>query len=358
VAGCALAFRGDKLEDRSTPPLFTARQDLETVAALERPPGNIAVSATGRIFISLHPEGQPETKIAEIKSGRIVPYPDAASQQNLFDTPLALRIDRRQRLWVLDYARHGIGDVKLVAIDLTRNRVLDEFIFPPAIAGIGSMLNDFQVDAGGETIYISDTSIWRQKPALIVYDVNQRLARRMLEGHPSVKNGPYAVHIQGRPYKLLGIFKLNFGVDGIALSRDGKWLYYAPLNGGQLYRIATATLKDETLTTEEVGAGVIPRAAISMTDGLTTDDQGRVYLSDMENGAIHRVDAGGRLQTLFKDPQRLRWPDGFSFGPDGWLYVTDSALQDVILKTQSTIRENGPYPIYRFRPGAVGHPGH
>ena len=38
VAGCALTLQGDKLEDRSTPPLFSARQDLQIVAALGRPP--------------------------------------------------------------------------------------------------------------------------------------------------------------------------------------------------------------------------------------------------------------------------------------------------------------------------------
>ena len=358
LAGCALTLRGNQLEDRSTPPLLPASPHLETVAELELPPGNIAVSGGGRIFISLHPEGRPATKIAEIKSGRLTPYPDAASQKDRFDTPLALRIDRRQRLWVLDYARHGVGDAKLIAIDLKNDQIVDEYRFASEIAGLGSMLNDFQVDAAGDRIYITDTSIWRQKQALIVYDIKPRRARRVLVGHPSVQNGPYAVHIQGRPYKLLGIFKLKFGVDGIALSRDGQWLYYAPLNRGQLYRIATAVLAGEGLTGRDLAAGVVPWAAISMTDGMTTDDQGRVYLSDMENGAIHRVGADGRMQTLLKDPARLRWPDGFSFGPQGWLYVTDSALQDVILKTGGTIRANGPYHIYRFKPGAHAHAGH
>jgi sugar lactone lactonase YvrE len=358
VSGCALALRGDKLEDRSTPPLLSARQDLQVVAALGRPPGNIAVSPDGRIFISLHPEGNPETKIAEIKSGRLKPYPDIPSQHERFDTPLALRIDRQQRLWILDYARHGIGDVKLVAIALKNDQVVDEFIFPSEIAGLGSLLNDFQVDAAGEKIYISDTSIWRQEPALIVYDILQRRARRLLEGHESVCNGPYAVHIQGQPHKLLGLFTLKFGVDGIALSRNGRWLYYAPLNGAQLYRIATDVLNDENLNGETMGSGVIRWAPISLTDGLTTDEEGRVYLGDMENGAIHRVDANGRLQTLLKDPERLRWPDGFSFGPNGWLYFTDSALQHVILKSEGTIRANSPYHIYRFQPDAQAHPGH
>ena len=33
-------------------------------------------------------------------------------------------------------------------------------------------------------------------------------------------------------------------------------------------------------------------------------------------------------------------------------------LQDVMLKSEGTLRANGPYPIYRFQPGATAHPGH
>ena len=40
-----------------------------------------------------------------------------------------------------------------------------------------------------------------------------------------------------------------------------------------------------------------------------------------------------------------------SFGPDGWSYVADSAPQEVLLRAQ------GPYRIFRFRPGAEGVPG-
>jgi len=63
------------------------------------------------------------------------------------------------------------------------------------------------------------------------------------------------------------------------------------------------------------------------------------------------------LRTLVRD-ERLRWPDGLSFGPDGWLYVTCSALDEVILRSAEEIHASAPYQIFRFRPGANGVPGH
>ena len=52
--------------------------ELEVVANLPSPPGNIAVSPTGRVFVSLHPEARPNTKVVELVNGVAVPFPDAA----------------------------------------------------------------------------------------------------------------------------------------------------------------------------------------------------------------------------------------------------------------------------------------
>jgi sugar lactone lactonase YvrE len=344
--------------DRSTPPAYSSKNDLEVVAALETPPGNIAVSRGGRIFISFHPEAGPGIKIAELVSGKAVAYPDDPAQEKTFRTPLALRIDRQNRLWVLDYASHGLGTPRITAYDLDSNRQVHEFEFPSAIAGLGSMLNDFQVDAAGHTIYIADTGIWSQDQALIIYDTRRKTARRRLQQHASVKNGPYSVHIGGQVFTLLGLFKLKFGVDSIALSRDGQWLYYAPLNAGALYRIETAALNDEKISEEDLGMRVEKFAEITMSDGITTDNAGNIYITDMENAAIHRLSPDRKLQTLFKDPQKLRWPDGFSFGPRGFLYVTDSALQKVIMTSAGKIRQTRPYYVYRFDSGYEATPGH
>ena len=86
---------------------------------------------------------------------------------------------------------------------------------------------------------------------------------------------------------------------------------------------------------------------------MTTDSEGNIYYGDMENSAILRINnkfSTPFTETLFQD-DKLRWPDGFSFGPNDYLYVTCSALQHVIFKSQSYIEEHSPYPIFRFHPG-------
>jgi hypothetical protein len=49
----------------------------------------------------------------------------------------------------------------------------------------------------------------------------------------------------------------------------------------------------------------------------------------------------------------VSWPDGLSFGPGGWRYVTCSSLH-VMFRTTAHMKANAPYQIYRFKPGAVG----
>jgi hypothetical protein len=71
------------------------------------------------------------------------------------------------------------------------------------------------------------------------------------------------------------------------------------------------------------------------------------YLTEVEHGTIALLRADGTLHTLVRD-DRLRWPDGLSLH-DGWLYITDSALQHVILKSRAHIAKHAPYFIYRGR---------
>jgi sugar lactone lactonase YvrE len=353
---------GDVLPDRSKPP--TMRFDsVEKVADLDYPPGNIAVSAEGRIFFTLHPDGHPPLQVVELVDGKPVAFPNEEFQHETagipwFQSILSMRIDRQGRLWTLDFARFGRGTPRIVAFDIASRTVVHEYAFPSNVAGLGSMLNDFQVDPTGRYVFIAETSPVFQTPAIIVYDSARRTSRRLLDGHPSVKAEPLVIQVGTRRMMLPGgLLPLRIAVDSIGLSRDGAWLYYGAVTGSRMYRIRTADLLDTQLDASTLGSRVETFADKTLSDGLTTDDAGNVYLGDMEHSAIHRLLPDGTLETMLADA-RLRWPDGFSFGPDGWLYVTCSALQQVLFRPESKIREAAPYQIWRFQPGAAAAAGH
>jgi sugar lactone lactonase YvrE len=351
---------GMRLEDRTGDPVLPASA-LEKVVDLDYPPGNIAVAQSGRVFFTLHPDGDPPDQVVELVDGKPVPFPNAAFQhagaEPHFQSVLSMRIDRQNRLWVLDYASYGTGQPRLLAFDIVSRELVHRYDFPSRAAGFLSMLNDFQVDPYGQTIYIAETSPFLQTPALIVYDVAKKESRRVLQGHPSVQARDYVIQAPGRDMVIYGLVTMRIAVDSIALDRSGDWLYYGPVSGDRLYRIAAAHLKDATLGADELASRVEDYAAKTLSDGITTDVDGNVYLSDMEHSAILRLGKDRKLTTLLKDP-RLRWPDGFSFGPDGWLYVTCSSLQNVLFLPKSEMREHAPYQIFRFKPGVEGIAGH
>jgi sugar lactone lactonase YvrE len=363
VAAVAVRWRfggGQRLDDRTTAPRLQPAQ-LEPVADLDYPPGNIAVSADGRVFFTYHPDGAPPVKLAELIGGKAVPYPSEAFQTSgdgklHLQTPLALRIDAQNRLWVLDYAGYAMGQPRLVAFDLASGRVAHVQDFPSDVAPFLSMLNDFQVSPDGTKVYIAEASPIRQRPALIVYDVPSGKSRRVLDGHPSVQAQDYLLQAPGRDMRAYGVYALKIPVDSIALDAKGEWLYYGPLSGDRLYRIRTADLNDETITPQDLAARVEDYGPKTISDGLTTDVAGNVYLSDPEHSAVLISTPERKLVTLVKDG-RLRWPDGFSFGPDGWLYVTASDLQDVLFVGKSHLRASAPFQIFRFKPGPQGIPG-
>ena len=204
---------GGGLEDRTTSPVLPPSA-LEVVVDLDYPPGNIAVSADGRIFFTLHPDGNPPAKVLELVDGKPTPYPNDAFQQPQpgtphFQSPLSLRVDRQGRLWVLDYADYGRGQPRLLAFDLKTNAVVHQYDFPSEVAGFLSMLNDFQVDPEGQKIYIAETSPILQRPALIVYDVTRKTSRRLLDGHPSLATQDYVIQAPGRDMIIYGLFTLR-----------------------------------------------------------------------------------------------------------------------------------------------------
>jgi len=245
---------GERFPDYSTTPLL-AESDLQEMASLDLPPGNIAISGTGRIFFSFHPEYSPDIHLAEWHRGKkkYMSFPNDEFQET-FTSPLAVRLDsRNQVLYCLDHGQYGLYTPTLYAFDISSraNLLKFKYEFPPSVAPLGSMLNDFQVSPEGMYIFIADSSVLRGTPALIVLDIPYRLSWRLLENHESVRAKYFTPHYHpvkkedevdssaadnSLPISAYGLFPIRPHIDSIALDRKGKYLYYSAVNDPKLYR--------------------------------------------------------------------------------------------------------------------------
>lgn len=358
LAGLAFARYGGgtPAADLRTPPLLPA-EALEVAAQYPEPIGNIAVSASGRLFFTVHPESRPRGPLLlEWRAGAAHPWPSTAAQADL-QTPLGLTVDSRDRLWVIDHGVHGLGDVRLRGYALDDGRPLASIALA-AVAPVGSFLQDLRISPDGRWAVIADVSFWRHRPALVVVDLTQGHAWRTLEADVSVMPQDWQIHTPAQPMAFFGgLVWLKPGVDGVAISDDGRWVYYAAMAHSRLYRVPLALLVDANASEASRRAAIEAVAVKPMSDGLSIDQRGQVLITDVEHGAVMRWRPGSdRPETLLQS-DRIRWADGFSHGPEDWLYLADSAIPEQMLRSRAHIAAQGPYTIWRFRTGSPGQPG-
>ena len=346
---------GAPYPDLSTTPALNV-SELEEVLEFPEPIGNVAVSSDGRLFFTVHPESRPRgNRLLEYVNGASVPYPNVSQQLDLFDTPLGIAIDRFDRLWTIDHGNHGLRTVRLIGFDLRTNEIIRDQKFAAHIAPAGSFLQDLQVSADGKTIIIADASFWRKRPAVIVYDIESGSTRRVLENDRSVTAENFRIRSGDKEMSFMGgIFSLRGGIDGIALGPE--WLYFGALSGSGLYRVRLSDLRNSQLPDSQLSARVERYATKPLSDGMSIDTEGNVFVTDVEHNSVYVFGPDREPRTLIRSPE-IRWPDALSFGPDGWLYVADSALPELVLQPREHIESQQPYRIFRFRPGTVGVPG-
>ncbi|MBK7407746.1 MAG: hypothetical protein IPL49_09405 [Saprospirales bacterium] len=344
---------GASYPDLSSTPLFDTSA-LEVVYASPEPPGNVTVSASGRIFMTIHPESRTNGPLVmEIVDGRASPYPNAEFQKK-YQTPLGVFIDTRDRLWILDHGNHGFQRPQLFAFDLSADTLAFHYLFTRAEAPAGSYLNDLQVAAEKEVVLISDLSVMRQHPALVVLDKTLGQARRVLERDSTTGAQKWTIPALTLPGRLAS---LRLGVDGLALDQAEEWLYYGAVCHEALYRVRLSDLLDNALPPDDLRERVQWVGKKPLSDGLSIDQESQVILTDVEHHGLMRLGRDGILQTLVAAPGKIRWADGCSYGPDNYLYFTDSALPDVMLHSRKHIRKKSPYFLYRIKMDFPGIPG-
>jgi sugar lactone lactonase YvrE len=342
-------------------------------------PTGVTVSHKGRIFVNFPRWGDEVSfTVAEVRDGKAIAYPDEAMNQTDPHDPAAdagalvsvqsVVVDPADRLWILDtgspmFQPTKYGGPKLLCVDLKANQVIKKILFPQNVALPTTYLNDvrFDLQRGKEGIaYITD-SAQNGPNGIIVVDLASGESWRRLNDHPSTKAEDLQTFlpiVEGRPFLVKqhedGSTKLaaNMGSDGIAISATGEWLYYCPLASRRLYSVSTEALSNRSVDDEYVSRTVKDEGDKGgASDGLESDAEGRIYVTNYEHNSIMRRNPNGEWETTVHDP-RLLWPDTLSLASDGYLYVTANQLHRQARFHNGSDMRKKPYTLFRIKVNA------
>lgn len=336
---------------------------LEVVATLKQGPGNIAVTPDGRIIFSQHQFYAPEFRVMELRpDGGVAPWPTEAWSRAPgadgigLNAVLGLRSDPRGIVWMLDNG----GDVPKVVAWNSRTDALERVIhIPPPATRPGSLHNDLAVDIVNEALYLADIG-GDNGPAIVVVDLKTGTARRVLEGHASVQAKDIPMVVEGREVQLgegADAAPARVGLNPITIDPSYAWVYFGAMHGDDIWRVRARDLADASLSADALAGRVERYGDKPVSDGISIDAGGHVYVTDVEKSAIGVTGPSGTYRVYAQDAARLVWPDGISAGPDGWMYATVNKLNRSAVMNAGENRSEPPYYIVRFRAISEAVPG-
>ena len=312
---------------------------------------------SGRIFVNFpYWSDQHSMSVAEIVNGQPKPFPNEewnkpGAAASHFVCVQSVVVDDQDNLWVLDPAAPKMQEIvkggpKLVKIDLRENQVAQTIPFGEDIAPPKSYLNDVRIDTRSETAFITDSG----KGAIIVVNLKNGNARRLLDGHPSTQpEKGFKLVVDGR--ELIDQQKKappQIASDGIALDAKNGYLYYHALTAHKLYRIKTSFLTDEHASEKGLESKVENVGQTPPPDGMLEASDGSIYLTDLEhNAAVHWNPETKSIEQVIAD-KRLMWPDTLSWGPNGELYVTTSQIENMPRFNNGKSTRTEPYKLWKM----------
>ncbi len=315
------------------------------------------MTKSGRMFVNFPrwSDRYLNAVVEVMKDGSVKPYPDEywnrwdskpATAGKQFVCVQSVVADDADSLWVVDPGAPLLGPVvagapKVVKIDLRTNQVSRIYSFGSDVAKPTSYLNDIRIDTRRNVAYMTDSGA----SGIVVLDLNSGRAHRALDGHSSVQvESGVSISVNGKPVQKDGK-PPQFASDGIALSPDGQYLYYQALTGATLYRVKTTALRDSPTS---AGSSVEKVAKTFPTDGLWIDSHGTLYLGNLNESAVYRLSGQSLVKVV--QGEKLQWPDTFSQGADGKIFVTSSHINDMPQFNQGKSTRTEPYAVFRIDP--------
>jgi len=313
------------------------------------PPGNIAVGPDGRIFLSVHAFYNEPLRVVELlKDGTTRSYPNkqwayAAQEQagGLYGV-LGINVDKNGILWMLDTSGSERAG-RLVGWN-TQSEQLHRIIYlAKPIINDQSFLNDFAIDTKHNAIYIADTGTG----AIIVVDLKTGQARTVLTTAKQTKAEKIDMMIDGNVIKLGGEVA-RLGINPITISHDYTYLYFGAMTGTSVYRIPTQHLRDTQLSEQALVASIERYGDKPISDGITIDNAGNVYVTSITNDAIGITQPNGQYNVLIKHDS-LSWPDGLAVGPNNYIYATINELHRSPVLNNGKNDAKGEFKVIRFK---------
>lgn len=332
---------------------------IETVAQFTKHrPGNPAITSDGRILVSMHPLDKPEFKVLEVmKNGGTKPFPNEKVARDELKAVIGIRAAANGIVWILDMGAAASGP-KLIGWDTKKNELAKTIPIPASVTRSNSFLQDFALDQKRNLAYIADMTrgdmVGASNPAIVIVDLTSGSARRVLENHPTFSAEALPIVIDGKPLSVKTPngkrATISLGLNPITIDPRHDWVYWGTINGRSIHRVRSADLANPDLPEKALSVRIEHYGAKAPSDGISVDSAGNVYISDIANNAIGVTKRGGSYEVLIKDDRRLSWPDGFAFGPDGYLYVTVDQLHRHSTFNDGVEQGQPPYSLVRVRP--------
>ncbi|QPH40834.1 L-dopachrome tautomerase-related protein [Pedobacter endophyticus] len=316
----------------------------------------LAKEPSGKLWIN-YPRWSEIYRYAVVtaEGNTVTPYPNAEMNNwqsgqdgtNKWVCVQSVYIDDNGGLWILDPAAPMMKTIqgngaRLVKMNKSTNLPERTYSFMNLVPDT-AYVNDVRVDVQKNFAYLSES----KGGGIIVVNLTSGEMRRVLSTHYSTKSDPaYKFIIDGRELMKEGK-PVKMNSDGIALTPDGNWVYYKPLTDDKLYRIKTEYLRNFGMSETDLAAKVEDLGHFATTDGMIFDKAGNLYLGDLQNYSILKIDQNHKMTTLVKDDP-LIWPDSYSIA-DGYLYISCSQIQKQPEYNNGVNKRTSPYTVYRMK---------